>query len=47
LQEASNFPKLDEAALKYAKALRYASATENGKPIAGCSSFRVKFQLKD
>jgi len=47
VQEASSFPKLDEAALKYARALRYAPATENGKPIAGCFSFRVKFQLKD
>ncbi|MCX7036813.1 MAG: energy transducer TonB [Proteobacteria bacterium] len=47
VQEASSFPKLDEAALKYAKALRYAPATENGKPIAGCFAFRVKFQLKD
>jgi len=47
VQEASSFPKLDEAALKYARELRYAPATENGKPIAGCFSFRVKFQLKD
>jgi protein TonB len=47
IQESSGFPKLDEAAVKYAKALRYAPATENGKPVAGCFSFRVRFQLKD
>jgi protein TonB len=47
VQTSSNFPKLDEAAIKYAKALRYASATENGKAIAGCFAFRVRFQLKD
>lgn len=47
VQESSNFAKLDEAATKYARALRYAAATENGKPIPGCFSFRVRFQLKD
>lgn len=47
VQESSNFPKLDEAATKYARALRYQAATENGKPVAGCFAFRVRFQLKD
>jgi protein TonB len=47
IQETTNFPKLDEAAEKYAKALRYSPAMENGKPVAGCFPFRVKFKLKD
>ncbi len=47
VQESSSNTRLDEAAIKYAKALRYLPGTENGKPAAACFSFRVKFQLKD
>jgi protein TonB len=42
----SPFPKLDEAAIKLAKAGRYVAGTQNGQPMAeSCVSFRVKFQL--
>ena len=47
VQETSSIARLDEAALKYAKALRYVPGTENGKPAPACFSFRVRFQLKD
>jgi protein TonB len=47
VQETSGAPRLDEAAVKYAKALRYTAGTEDGKPVASCFSFRVKFQLRD
>ncbi|HEV7631612.1 MAG TPA: energy transducer TonB [Steroidobacteraceae bacterium] len=43
----SGVARLDEAALKYARVLRYLPGTENGKPIPACFSFRVRFQLKD
>jgi protein TonB len=42
----SQFPKLDEAAIKLAKAGRYVAGTQNGQPmVESCVSFRVKFQL--
>ena len=47
VQETSNVARLDEAALKYAKALRYVAGTEDNKPVTSCFAFRVKFQLKD
>jgi periplasmic protein TonB len=47
VQTPSNIARLDEAALKYARALRYVAGTENGKPVASCFPFRVRFQLKD
>jgi TonB family protein len=44
----SGFPELDAAALKVAKASRYAAGTENGKPLAeSCIKFKVKFVLRD
>jgi len=47
VQESSNVARLDEAALKYAKALRYVAGTEDNKAVTSCFAFRVKFQLKD
>jgi protein TonB len=47
IQTSSGFERLDEAALKYARALRYVAGTENGKPAPACFAFRVRFQLKD
>jgi protein TonB len=47
VQESSSFPRLDEAAVKYAKALRYTAGTEDGKPVAACFPFRVTFKLRD
>jgi TonB family protein len=42
----SGFPDLDGAAIKVAKAIRYAAGTENGTPLAeSCLKFKVKFDL--
>jgi len=41
----SGHPGLDEAALKYAKALRFKAATQGGKPVQSCTSLPVKFVL--
>ena len=44
----SGFPDLDAAAIKVAKATRYAAATENGTPLPkSCIKFKVKFVLND
>lgn len=42
----SNFPLLDEAALKVAKAMRFKPATSEGKPVASCSTLPIRFALK-
>ena len=42
---SSGSARLDEGALKLAKAGRYVAATVNGKPTTDCFSFRIKFQL--
>lgn len=42
--EASGFPDLDAAAVKVAKATRYAAGTENGKALAeSCMQFKIRF----
>ena len=44
--EASRFPNLDAAAVKVAKAIRYAAGTENGIALPeSCIKFKVKFNL--
>jgi hypothetical protein len=44
----SGFPELDAAAVKVAKATRYAAATENDSPLPeSCIKFKVKFVLTD
>ncbi|MFM1887453.1 MAG: hypothetical protein RL026_2610 [Pseudomonadota bacterium] len=47
IQESSGVARLDEAAIKYARALRYLAGTEDGKAADACFAFRVRFQLKD
>jgi protein TonB len=42
---SSNFPLLDEAAIKVAKATRYKAATSEGKPVESCATLPVKFEL--
>lgn len=39
--------RLDEAAVKYAKAGRYIAGTVDGQPTTDCLVFRVKFELKN
>jgi protein TonB len=49
IAETSGTPRLDEGALKLAKAAsgRYKAATEDGNPVASCFGFRIKFQLRN
>jgi periplasmic protein TonB len=45
--DTSGFPDLDGAAVKVAKANRYAPGTDNGQPLQeSCMKFKVKFVLK-
>jgi TonB family protein len=45
--ETSGFPELDGAAIKVAKANRYAAGTENGTPLVeSCIKFKVRFAPK-
>ena len=45
---SSGYPDLDAAAIKVAKATRYAAGTENGVPLPeSCIKFKIKFVLKD
>jgi protein TonB len=45
VSQSSGSARLDEAAISLAKAGKYIAATEDGKPIAGCFDFRIKFML--
>jgi TonB family protein len=49
IQETSGTPRLDDGALKLAKAAngRYKAATEDGTPVPSCFGFRIKFQLRN
>jgi periplasmic protein TonB len=42
---STGFPALDEAAVKYAKAMRYKAATSEGRPVLSCSNLPVRFEL--
>ena len=45
--DTSGFPELDAAAIKVAKATRYAAGTNNGTAVPeSCIKFKVKFALK-
>jgi TonB family protein len=47
VEETSGFPDLDRAAIKVAKASRYAAGKENGTPLAeSCIKFKVRFALR-
>jgi TonB family protein len=43
---SSGFPELDQAALRVAEASTYLAASEEGKPIEGYLTFKVKFVFK-
>jgi protein TonB len=46
IQQSSGSPRLDAAALKWAReALRFTPATRGGVPISACKGFRVNFKL--
>jgi TonB family protein len=49
ITESSGFARLDEGALKLAKAGsgHYRPSTEDGRPIDSCYAYRIKFQLTD
>ena len=47
VRESSGFPRLDEAAVKVARAYRYTAGTEDGKPVAACFAYRLTWKLKD
>jgi protein TonB len=47
VSQSSGSARLDEAAIKYAKAGRYINGTVDGQPTTDCVVFRVKFELKN
>src|SRR5215469_16022648 len=49
LAQTSGFPRLDEGAVKLAKAAsgHYQPATEDGQPVAACTVFKIKFELRN
>jgi periplasmic protein TonB len=48
VEKGSGSPRLDEGGLKLAQAGsgHYKPATEDGKPVAGCGKFAIRFQLR-
>jgi len=42
---SSGYPELDQAALRVAEASTYSAATENGQPVEGYLTFKVKFAI--
>jgi len=47
IQQSSGSARLDEGALKLAKAGRYVAGTVDGVPTTDCFPFRVKFELRN
>lgn len=47
VDEGSGYSRLDEAAIRYGKAVRIRPGTEEGKAVKGCVRFSVKFSLKN
>src|SRR5262245_51936075 len=47
IAQSSGNTRLDEGALKLAKAGRYNAGTVDGQPATDCFSFRIKFELKN
>ncbi len=45
--QSSGSPRLDEGAIRLAKAGRYIPGTEDGKPTTQCFVFRIKFELRN
>ncbi len=46
IAQSSGNARLDEGAIKLAKAGRYVAGTVDGQPATDCLQFRVKFELK-
>ncbi len=46
IAESSGFSRLDEAAVRVAKASRWKAPTEGGKAVAGCANLPIRFTLK-
>jgi protein TonB len=46
IAKSSGSSRLDEGAIKLAKAGRYIAGTEDGKPTTACFNMSIKFQLK-
>ena len=44
--ETSGYPRLDEAAVRVAKASRWKAPTEGGKAVGGCANLPIRFTLK-
>jgi protein TonB len=47
IAQSSGNARLDEGAIKLAKAGRYVAGSVDGQPTTDCLSFRVKFELKN
>ena len=47
IAKTSGSARLDEGAIKLAKAGHYNPGTEDGKPVTACINFSIKFQLKN
>ena len=47
IAKTSGSARLDEGAIKLAKAGRYVAGTEDGKPVTGCFNMSIKFPLKN
>jgi periplasmic protein TonB len=47
IAKTSGSARLDEGAIKLAKAGHYNPGTEDGKPVTACTTFSIKFQLKN
>jgi periplasmic protein TonB len=47
IAKTSGSARLDEGAIKLAKAGHYVAGTDDGKPTSGCFNMSIKFQLKN
>ncbi|HTX25266.1 MAG TPA: energy transducer TonB [Steroidobacteraceae bacterium] len=45
VERSSGSARLDEAAVRWASHARFFPATDDGKPVAGCTQFKVTFKL--
>jgi len=45
VSKSSGYPRLDEAALKWASRARWSPGTEDGKPVESCQHFNIRFKL--
>jgi protein TonB len=47
LGTSSGFPRLDEAAVRVVKAMRFKPPTQGGKPVDACTSVPIRFELHE